>query len=110
PATVTANTSGGSTGPINGGGTTIEFGNVAVGSFATGTLTIYNTGTTSQTISSITTSDPQFTIVSPARPFNIAAGSQQAITIQFAPTSTGEQSALLTITASGSTTLYAPVV
>jgi len=109
PATFSAST-GGSTAPINGGGTTIEFGNVAVGSSATGTLTIYNTGTTTQTISTITASDPQFTIVSPARPFNIAAGSQQAITIQFAPTSTGEQSALLTITAGGSATLYAPVV
>ncbi|HEV3331172.1 MAG TPA: DUF5719 family protein, partial [Bryobacteraceae bacterium] len=109
PATFSPSTTGG-TGPINGGGTTIEFGNVAVGSYATGTLTIYNTGTTSQTISSITASDPQFSVVTPARPFNVVAGSQQAITIQFAPTSAGEQSALLTITAGGSTALYAPVV
>ncbi len=106
PAMVSSGTGG--VIPINGGGTTLEFGDVAVGSSATGTLTITNTGASSQTVSAITASDPQFTIVSPARPFNISPGSQQAITIRFAPASTGEQSAQLAITATG--TAYTPVL
>lgn len=107
PAVTASNTGG--IGPINGGGTTVEFGSVAVGSTATGTLTIYNTGSAALTVSAISISDPQFTIVTPKPPFTMAAGASQAISLQFKPTSTGEQVASLTITAGGSTTLFAPV-
>ncbi|MBM3217030.1 choice-of-anchor D domain-containing protein, partial [Candidatus Poribacteria bacterium] len=83
--------------------TTVNAGIVTKPSSGTATFTITNTGGGTLTVSGITSSNSQFT-VSPAPPYNLAAGQSQTVTVTFTPTVAGTASATLTIThnASGS--------
>ena len=77
----------------------IDFGDVEVGSGLDETTTLYNDGTATLTINTITrlSGSDEFTYVGPPTPFDIAAGGSQVITIRFAPTSAGLKSATFNI-------------
>ncbi len=80
----------------------IGFGNVLVGSAVTQPATITNQGSTSVTITQITT--PQgFTVSGLSRSNFLAAGQTLAFSIVFAPTATGTTSGSVSITASNKT-------
>ena len=66
-------------------------------------LPVSNLGGAALTITSITSSNSQFTVVSPSLPLTIAAGAQSQIAVRFTPTSAGIQSGTLTIASNDST-------
>ena len=76
---------------------TLDFGAVSVGQARDLSLSARNTGGSTLTVTTISSSNPQFVVTSPARPFSVAAGAEQAITVRFAPTAAGAQSATLTL-------------
>ncbi|MBI4905402.1 MAG: choice-of-anchor D domain-containing protein [Acidobacteria bacterium] len=76
----------------------LDFGSVAVNSFRTSDLTIANLGTTPVTVTAITSSNPRFTLSSPALPVTIPPGAQRVAVIRFAPVSTTAETGTLTIT------------
>jgi Tol biopolymer transport system component len=80
--------------------TLLFFDSVSVGSSATRMFTVFNTGAGMLSVSSITSSDPQFT-VSPAS-FTVEAqadtvAASQVVTVTFTPASTGQQTGKLTL-------------
>ncbi len=77
----------------------IDFGDVLVGSSQDETTTIYNDGSDTLTINTMArmSGSAEFTYVGPTTPFDIAAGSSQAITIRFTPTSAGAKSATFNV-------------
>jgi hypothetical protein len=75
----------------------LDFGNVTAGQTRDLTLTVSNTGQASLTVSAASSSNSLFTVASPAVPFLVAAGSQQAVTVRFTPTAAGSQSGTLTL-------------
>lgn len=77
---------------------TLGFGVVNVGSTRDYIVSVNNTGGATLNVTNVTTDNACFTIVSPAVPFNLAAGGYQAITIRFAPTTAILESATLSIT------------
>lgn len=86
---------------------TLDFGEVAVGS--SDTQTVSQPNPTDQTLPitgiEITGSNAdQFRVVDGDAPFTLQADESQAITIQFAPTSTGEKSASVQVEIAGGTT------
>lgn len=60
-------------------------------------LPVSNIGAAPLTITSITSSNPQFTVVSPSLPLTIGAGAQSQIAVRFTPASAGVQSGTLTL-------------
>lgn len=74
----------------------LNFGDVTLGQSKELTVTARNTGTGTLTVSALTSSNPRFTVVSPATPFNLAAGAQQAVTVRFTPTTTNPEKGGLT--------------
>jgi len=77
--------------------TSLSFGNVKVGQNRDLQITARNTGDALLTISSITSSNAQFSVISPASPFNIAAGGNAVVNLRFAPTSAGARAGTLSI-------------
>jgi hypothetical protein len=79
--------------------TSIAFADTCVGTTGTQTLKICNNGGADLSVTSITSSDPQFTIAPPAGgfPVTIACGECFDFTARFTPTSTGAKSATLTV-------------
>ncbi len=75
----------------------LSFGTVNVSQSRDLPLTIRNIGNQTLVISSITSSNSQFTVVPPGPPLNVAANGQQDVTIRFNPTTAGAQSGALTI-------------
>jgi len=77
----------------------IDFGDVEVGSSLDETTTLYNDGTATLTINTITrlSGSDEFTYVGPPTPFDIEPERSQVITIRFAPTSAGLNSATFNI-------------
>lgn len=86
---------------------TLDFGTVTVGQPKDLPLSVRNTGTANLTVNSISSSNAQFTVVSPGTPFNVAAGSEQAAVIRFQPSAAGAQSTTLTITSNAATVTVA---
>jgi uncharacterized protein (TIGR03437 family) len=82
---------------IDVGAASLNFGNVETGLTGEKNLTIRNTGTETLTVSSILTSNPRFEVVSPPRPFTVAASAERAAVIRFQPTAAGAQSGTTTI-------------
>lgn len=74
----------------------LNFGETLVGQSRTFTLQIRNEGTDTLSVSQISSSDSQFSVETSA-PFSIAAGTPRDVAVTFAPTSTGSQSATLSI-------------
>ena len=77
----------------------IDFGDVEVGVSLDKTTTIYNEGSATLNINSITriSGDSDFTHIGPSTPFAIGEGGSQEITIRFAPSSTGSKSATFNV-------------
>ncbi|HTS50288.1 MAG TPA: choice-of-anchor D domain-containing protein [Bryobacteraceae bacterium] len=67
----------------------LAFGNVTVGQTASLPITVFNAGGANVVISSVTFTDPSFTVAGVATPLTVAPGSMATITVQFAPTSAG---------------------
>jgi hypothetical protein len=76
----------------------LEFGAVNVGQTKELSAAVSNTGRAVLTVSALTTGNARFTVVSPAVPFNVAAGAQQNVTVRFSPTAAGAESGDLRIT------------
>ncbi|MGJ7033619.1 choice-of-anchor D domain-containing protein [Niabella hirudinis] len=76
----------------------LSFGNVAVGSFATKTFTIANTGNAPLTINSITTPNAVFALNFGT---TVAANSSQDITVKFSPAAVQSYSGSLSISSNG---------
>jgi uncharacterized protein (TIGR03437 family) len=75
----------------------LDFGSVAVGQSRDLLLTIRNTGTGELNVSSLTSSNASFRVVSPQAPFRVAAGGQQTVTIRFTPTAARILTGTLTV-------------
>ena len=78
----------------------LNCGTAAVGQSADATLNLSNLGPAPLTVSAATSSNAMFSVTVPALPFTVDNHSQQAITIHFAPTAVGTQSATLTLSTS----------
>jgi Abnormal spindle-like microcephaly-assoc'd, ASPM-SPD-2-Hydin len=98
-----ANNSGSGVGG-SGGGTlspssaTIAFGNIAVGSAATQSVTVTNTGTGTVNISSASVSGGVFTVVGGSPNSTLSVGQSATVQVQFAPTSMTPATGALTVT------------
>lgn len=79
--------------------TTISFSNVNVGTTAKQTVTISNSGTASENVTSISTTGNAFSITGIALPYALAAGANTTFTAEFTPTATGSASGRLAISA-----------
>ncbi|RPJ86861.1 MAG: choice-of-anchor D domain-containing protein, partial [Acidobacteria bacterium] len=89
---------------------TLDFGSVPVGTSRDLTLNIGNNGAAILTISAIVFTNPVFTAVSPAIPFDLNPGAEQTATIRFSPAAIASHSGTATVTAtSGSATMTAEV-
>jgi outer membrane protein assembly factor BamB/Leucine-rich repeat (LRR) protein len=77
-----------------------DFENVRVGASSDWTLTVSNVGTTDLSVTSITSDNPDFKVDSTS--FTVPSGNNHAVTITFSPTSTGPQSAAITVTSNDS--------
>lgn len=82
----------------------LSFGNVAVGSSLSKTASLKSTGV-STVISSITTTNPEFTVSGPTLPLTLSPGQNVAFTVKFAPQSAGAASASLSFASTGASTL-----
>lgn len=91
---------GGSTTPtpdISVSPTSLDFGDVVVGSTADQTVTLTNVGTADLTINSFNVTDAAFSVVSPTAPVTIGAGGNEVVTVRFSPTVLGAASGDLEI-------------
>jgi hypothetical protein len=82
--------------------TSLNFGTVLTGSSSSQTITLSNTGTTSFTISQISTSGSGFSASGLSPPLALAGGQTAQVTITFAPTAAGSASGTVTITSTAS--------
>jgi len=80
--------------------TTVSFGNVNAGSSATQTVQLSNTGNSSVTISQITASGSGISVSGAATPVTLAPSQGVALTVKFAPTTSGTTTGSLTVTSS----------
>lgn len=75
----------------------IGFGSVPAGQRSRQTLTLSNPGDLPLSISTVTTSDPQFTINTPQAGLGLPAGNSITLNVTFLPTSSGLKNAVLTL-------------
>jgi hypothetical protein len=101
PDTVSVTGSGTASASIQTDKTSLSFGNVNVGSSKSLALNISNSGNDTLTISSITTSNPRFTVAIDSR--ILLPGEAFDDTVHFSPTVLGAVSANLTLTSNAST-------
>jgi hypothetical protein len=76
----------------------LNFGNVAVGSSGSQTITLSNTGSAVATISQAVVSGTGYTMSGITMPMTLAAGASTSFSVQFAPTSAGSDSGTVTVT------------
>lgn len=101
--TMNANLSGnGVAGGFLSAPSSMNFGNVTVGSSQSQTLTIANTGGASITISSDSISGSGFTATGLSFPYTLAAGASANLSVTFTPTTSGTVGATLTLTSNAS--------
>jgi hypothetical protein len=101
--------------PVAGAGltvssSTVAFGNVAVGTPSTQSLTLTSSGTTAVIVSGATLSGAGFTMSGATFPLTLNAGQTATLSLQFDPTATGAATGTLTISsdaASNSTAVAA---
>jgi hypothetical protein len=86
-----------SSGTLAASATSLNFGNVVMGSSSPQTLTLTNTGTATVTISQATFTGAGFGVVGGMPAASIAAGQSSAYQIQFAPTAVGGASGSMAI-------------
>ena len=80
----------------------LSFGSVTIGGKVTKFITLTNSGTTSLSISNISSSGAGFKFSSPSFPFTIAAGAHTTISVTFSPTSAISYSGQLAIKSTAS--------
>ncbi|MBI4468249.1 MAG: choice-of-anchor D domain-containing protein, partial [Acidobacteria bacterium] len=80
----------------------IDFGNVCVGTTATRTFVITNTGNRPFDVTSITSSNPAFAIISPAVPLTIPVGGNATVTVRLTCAAPGPQTGTIGFTANSS--------
>ncbi|HZR66756.1 MAG TPA: choice-of-anchor D domain-containing protein [Terriglobales bacterium] len=73
----------------------LRFGGVLVGQSETLSATLINGGTTSVTISSVSSDQPTYTVRSSPLPMTLMPGQSLALNVTFQPTASGTQSALI---------------
>lgn len=96
-ATITVTATGTGTAPeITLSTTSVDIGNVSLGTSGNGTFSIRNDGNENLVVSSITSDNGVFA-VSPSSA-TLAPGANQPVTITFSPTTAGAQSAAITVT------------
>jgi Abnormal spindle-like microcephaly-assoc'd, ASPM-SPD-2-Hydin/Viral BACON domain len=76
----------------------LNFGNVAVGSSGTQTITLSNNGTAAATVSQAVVSGTGYTMSGLVTPMTLAAGASTSFSVQFAPTAAGSDSGSVTVT------------
>jgi len=81
--------------------TSLNFGNVAIGSSKTLVETLTNSGGTSLTISAASATGTGFTLSGIALPLTLTAGQSTTFNVQFAPTAAGASSGNVVITSNG---------
>lgn len=77
--------------------TAIDFGTIRSGATSDKTLVVQNAGGGTLAVSGLTVSGGPFTVLSPAVPFSLAGGAQQAVSVRFAPGAAGAFAGILTI-------------
>jgi Cep192 domain 4 len=79
-------------------GTTLSFGNVAVNSATTQSLTLTSSGTSSVTVNAASIAGSGFTLVGGSFPVTLNPNQSTALQVQFKPTAAGSVTGSLTIT------------
>jgi Abnormal spindle-like microcephaly-assoc'd, ASPM-SPD-2-Hydin len=77
---------------------TLNFGNVTVGSSGTQTITLSNAGGAAVSISQVGVSGTGYTMNGLTMPMSLAAGASSSFTVQFAPTAAGSVSGGVSVT------------
>jgi uncharacterized protein (TIGR03437 family) len=80
--------------------TSVDFGNATVSAAVGRSLLVMSAGTGPMTVTSISSNNPMFSLLTPAVPFTLNVGDQISIGLQFLPASTGSESGMLTLTSS----------
>jgi len=93
--------SGGSPGQLSVSPSTVNFGNVIVGVTQKQTVTAAASGA-SVTISSVTTSNPEFALTGLSLPLTLAAGQSATLTVTFTPQASGIASGTITFASNAS--------
>jgi hypothetical protein len=109
PSKTTAATSTSTSAPgiLSASTSSVDFGTVPVGSSATQTVTLTDTGTGSLTISGLSVSGTGFSVVGGSSSMTIAAGQSVSVQLEFAPQSVGSLSGAVTV-ASDAASAVAP--
>lgn len=89
-------------GVLSANSTSLAFGNVAMGSTGTQSVTVTNTGTSAVSISSSMIAGATFTVIGGNPASSLAVGQSETVQIQFAPTATGAATGTFTITSDAS--------
>jgi centrosomal CEP192-like protein/HYDIN/CFA65/VesB family protein/ASPM-SPD-2-Hydin domain-containing protein/uncharacterized protein DUF1573 len=96
------NGSTGNAGVLSANSTSVAFGNVAVGSTATQSVTVTNSGTATVNLSAATISGAGFTVMGGNPSASIPVGQSITVQMQFAPTAPGAANGTLTVTSDAS--------
>jgi hypothetical protein len=80
----------------------LDFGNVVVGSSSTLTITATNTEASAITVSSIASTAAEFSVNRPILPLTIAAGQSTTLSLAFTPNATGSVTGTISISSSAS--------
>jgi Abnormal spindle-like microcephaly-assoc'd, ASPM-SPD-2-Hydin len=83
--------------------TSLSFGMVAVGTSASKTATLSNSGGSNLTVNQVTTSDSEFSVSGIALPLVLAPSQSAPVIVTYTPSSSGTDSGSVSITAIGST-------
>lgn len=83
----------------------MDFGSIAVGTSASQSLVLSNTGNAGATINSVTTTNAAFPVTAPALPFVLNAGYSITLQVGFVPSAAGTVNATLAVAATGLATL-----
>ena len=78
--------------------TTLDFGDVEINTSSDMDVVVSNIGTADLEVSALATTNPVFSIISPATPVTISPGNFTNVTVRFSPTATGPASGDLQIT------------
>ena len=92
---------GGGGGSVSLSSSSLNFGNVAVGSSKTLQDTLTNNTSSSVTISSVQGTNSTFQVIGFSTPLTLAAGQSQPFSVQFQPTSPGNPSATISFMGNG---------
>jgi hypothetical protein len=84
-------------GTVSAGSSSLNFGNVVVGSSKAVTDTLTNGTTANITITSVVASDPEFAVTAPTLPLVLAAGQSTNLSIAFTPSAAGKPSGKLAL-------------